>query len=90
MTTSSNILTGNPGFVGSPSYPNEYAADVDIEVVYGPEGDTVGALVLTARFVEGTVAEQVIGSELTAHDIRQLRDWCDAMLAAHNEDTEES
>lgn len=86
MTDARNLIPAGPGFVGDPTYPNELSADVELELVYGPKGNTAAGLILTATDIEGGKASLTVGVELTRDDLLSLRNWCDAMAFAALED----
>lgn len=86
MTDPRNIIPAGPGFVGPIDAPNEYSADVELELVYAPEHDTVASLILRATNVDGAYASQGMGVELTYGDLVALAGWIDSMLAAAGED----
>ena len=87
MTDSRNVIPAGPGFIGTPDHPNDYCADVELELVYGPSGDTAASLILRTIEVEAPMGKFAIGVELTAGDLTGLRGWIDGMLLAYREDT---
>ena len=78
-----------PGFWGPTEKPNEFAADVGLELAYGPAGETVASITLFAFEMElGTNSAHptAIGMELTLGDLLVLRDTAQSIINAIAED----